>query len=65
MTEKQAEYRRLRESGYTVMEAVRLLGERSGARRISAVCPYSSSCFTCPLTDCMLDDCSAVIMSVI
>lgn len=66
MTPIQQEYVTLYEKGYGVREIARMLGKApsvvsSGIKRAhqpkktrvkSITCPYSSSCFTCPLADC-------------
>lgn len=71
MTGKQAEVWDLYKSGRTVTEIARTTGRSKGtvstmlklikARletpvvKSSVPCPYSASCFTCPLADCVMD----------
>lgn len=71
MTGKQAEVWDLYKSGRTVTEIARATGRSKGnvstmlklikARlekpimKSSVPCPYSASCFTCPLADCVMD----------
>lgn len=67
MTARQEEYLLLWEKGYGVCEIARMLGKSKNtvstglkrARRpkkpsqaVSKVCPYSPTCFNCPLADC-------------
>ena len=70
MTSNQGELWNLYTGGYTVSEIARLTGRAKStiSRTLKRAknptgyepCPYSSSCFTCPLRDCALDGSIAV-----
>lgn len=76
MTSKQQEVWALYSSGHTISEIARTLGRSKSTvstmvktikerienplTRASRPCEYSSSCFTCPLGDCVLSGSLAV-----
>lgn len=80
MTVTQEEYLRLYERGYGVREIARMLGKgpstvstvlkqarqpRKASRAPSSPCPHSSSCFTCPLHDCVAESSMAPRLNVL
>ena len=76
MTRKQAECYDLYERGFSVGEIAVMLGKSQPAvsnliraartpkkprkNASPATCPYCSSCFTCPLPDCVIPACQIV-----
>ena len=59
VSHRASEYLALFAAGFTVTEISRLL-KKARAPKVqresaSRTCPYSSSCFTCPMRDCVVE----------
>ena len=81
MTEKQREYLNLYTSGHTISAIARAMGKgkstvssaikrakeslNSEQKPKGQPCPYSPSCFTCPLRDCVIDPAKATSLNII